>query len=440
MVVNVNLGHGGAYAGAWRLPDARPDAFFNIAYYQDSARLAEEGGIDAVFLADAPALLESPEYRAPRGLDPLVVLSAVAMVTRNIGLIGTASTSYNPPYTIARAFASLDHISKGRAAWNIVASADDAVALNFGDDSVADHGARYARADEAVRVVKALWDSWAPDAIAAEKTTGLLFDQDAIRPIDHEGRFFKVKGPLNLPRSPQGRPVLVQAGSSPEGRDFAARHADVLFTVQPTLSAAIAFRADMRARAADHGREPDHLLVLPGIVLIPGASAEQARERQAMLEQLVPADYKLAKIAAALQLPLAALDPARPLPEHLLPPLDRVSSQGAFSALVGRARAEGWTVGELVRHHSGGPAHFPILCGDAEQIADGLEQWFQEGAADGFNLILDAVPSTLRVVAHEIMPILRARGLVRTGYGSAHLRERYGLPTPIHQPQFQGGA
>lgn len=432
MIVNVNLGHGGAYAGAWRLPDARPDAFFNIAYYQDAARLAEEGGIDAIFLADAPAMLESPDYRPPRALDPLVVLSAVAMVTKRIGLIGTASTSYNPPYTIARAFASLDHISRGRAAWNIVASADDAVALNFGDSRMADHGERYARAEEAVQVVKALWDSWSPDAIVGDKVSGRLFDTDAIHEIHHEGAYFKVKGPLNLPRSPQGRPVLVQAGSSPQGRDFAARHADALFTVQPTLEAAKAFRADVRARAAGHGRDPDHLVVLPGIVLVPGATRKEAQERQAVLEQLVPADYKLARIANALHLPIKALDPDLPLPEHLLPPVESVSWQGAFASLVGRARAEGWTVAQLVQHHSGGPAHFPVLCGSPEDIADGLEQWHAEGGADGFNLILDAVPSALRVVVQDIMPILRKRGLVPEHDSCSRLRDRYGLPEPLH--------
>jgi FMN-dependent oxidoreductase (nitrilotriacetate monooxygenase family) len=430
---NAFLMSSGHHEAAWRLPESDPFANFDLAHWHNLAQIAERGTFDSVFLADGPALWGNARYRPAGALEPTVLLTAMAAGTSHIGLIATASTTYNEPYNLARRFASLDHVSGGRAGWNIVTTADPASAQNFGLDDRPSHRDRYERAAEFVEVSLRLWDSWEDGAELGDKAAGIYADMARIHPIDYAGAHFRVRGPLNLPRCPQGRPLLVQAGSSQHGRDFAARYAEAVFTAQQTLADGQEFYADMKERARRHGRDPETIKILPGIVPVIGSTEAEARALDEELEQLIVPEYGLAQLAGVLEVPVESLDLDRPLPEEVYARPTLVEGmQSRYLLVTELARRDNLTVRQLIARLGGGRGH-RTFAGTPEQVADTIEEWFHLGAADGFNVMPAALPSGLAAFAEHVIPIFRKRGLFRTEYTGQTLREHYGIPRPASQ-------
>jgi FMN-dependent oxidoreductase (nitrilotriacetate monooxygenase family) len=421
----MNVGH---HEAAWRLPDTDLEANTNIDHYRHLAAVAERGTFDSIFFADGPALLGDPRHRPVGGLEPTVLLAALATTTERIGLIATASTTYNEPYNLARRIASIDHISAGRAGWNIVTTAGDQAAQNFNRDGQPRHRDRYARAAEFVDVCLGLWDSWEDDAAVGDKASGTFADASRIHELGHDGEFFRVRGPLDVPRSPQAHPVLVQAGSSQDGKAFAARYAEAVFTAQQTLADGQSFYADLKARTRAAGRDPDTIKILPGIVPVIGGTEAEALALERELEELIIPAYGLRQLSQMIGVDLtgAALD--EPLPE--LPGEDQIEgAKSRFTLVIELARSERLTVRQLLGRLGGGRGH-RTFTGTPEQIADTIEEWFVNGAADGFNVMPPALPSTLEAFVEHVVPELRRRGLFRTAYTGTTLREHYGLARP----------
>lgn len=425
--LNVNLLHSGTYASAWRMPESDPHASFDVGHYVRVAQIAERGKLDAIFLADTPAITDRIEYRSFMSMEPTIVLATIAAATKHIGLIATASTTYNEPYNIARRFASLDHVSGGRAGWNAVTTADAASSRNFGLSGVLDHKTRYDRAKEFTEVVHSLWDSWEDDAFVGDKASARFVDTTKVHPIAHRGPYYSVAGPLNVARSPQGRPVTVQAGGSNDGRDFAASHAEAVFTLAQTIDDGVAYARDLRARAATYGRAGNSIVILPGLTAIVGSTEAEAKRRQDELWELVPIEYSLARLAGTLQIDPGLLELDRPLPDPL--PLPPNANHTMFQGTVALARRGNLTVRQLLRALGGGVGH-RIIVGTPEQIADDIEAWFKAGAADGFNLMPDVFPSGLETFIETVVPILQRRGLFRTEYNGPTLRDHFGLTKP----------
>ncbi|MQY12830.1 Nitrilotriacetate monooxygenase component A [Streptomyces sp. RB5] len=421
----------GHHDAAWRHPASDPAGVTDLAHFRHLARVAERGTLDSVFLADGLSLLGDARYNALGGFEPLTLLAALAATTEHIGLIATVSTTFNEPFPVARAFASLDHLSGGRAGWNIVTSGNPAEARNFGLAEHVAHARRYARADEFLEVAKKLWDSWDADAVAADKARGIYAEEGRVRAIDHEGEHFTVAGPLNVQRSPQGRPLLVQAGSSEDGREFAARHAEAVFTAQQTLADAQAFYKDLKARTARHGRSPDAVRVLPGIVPVIGSTEAEARALDEQLTGLQVPAYGLAQLSGMLGTDLTGLPLDGPLPE-LPEERDINGNKSRFTLVADLARRDGLTIRQLIARLGGGRGH-RVVAGTPEQIADSLQEWFTQGAADGFNIMPPLLPSGLEVFVDEVVPILRRRGLFRTEYTGRTLREHYGAPVTTEE-------
>ncbi|MGV9303861.1 LLM class flavin-dependent oxidoreductase [Nonomuraea sp. NPDC003727] len=415
----------GHHEAAWRHPSAEPSRLTDVRHYQNLARTAERGTLDSVFLADGLALWGNVKHNALGGLEPLTLLSALAVVTEHIGLIATVSTTYNEPFHVARKFASLDHISGGRAGWNIVTSAGEAEAHNFGVERPP-HAERYARATEFLEVVGKLWDSWEDDAVLGDRAGGTYADLGKIHPIEHAGPHFNVRGPLNTSRAPQGRPLLVQAGSSEDGKDFAACHAEAVFTAQQTLGEARAFSIDLRNRLRAHGRRQEELLILPGISPIIGSTEEEARRLEKELDDLLIPAYGLVQLSTLIGVDLDedALD--KPLPDV---GVDTEGAQSRRKLVVDLARREQLTVRALLSRLAGGRGH-RVIAGTPEQIADELQEWFEYGAADGFNIMPPILPGGLEDFVDHVVPELRDRGLFRTEYEGRTLRENYGLARP----------
>jgi N-acetyl-S-(2-succino)cysteine monooxygenase len=423
-----DIGH---HEAAWRLPESNPFDTVNVDHYIQLARIAEAGTFDSVFFADAPSLQNDPRYRPIGILEPTTLLAALAVSTERIGLIATATTSYGEPYDLARRFASIDHISGGRVGWNIVTTANRDAALNFGLDDRALHADRYERADEFVQVAKKLWDSWEDDAPIGDKQEGVFADGSKIHRIDHSGKYYRVAGPLNAPRSPQGYPLLVQAGQSESGRDFAARHAEAVFTTQRSLEDGQAFYADMKRRTAAAGRRPDQIVILPGIVPILGSTEAEVREReQAFDEQIIP-QYGLHQISKYFDADLMDADLDAPLPE--VPEEDQIEGFKSRSTLVANlAHGENLTVRQLLAKLGWGRGH-RSFAGTPEQLADTIEQWFDQGAADGFNIMAPALPGDLVTFVEQVIPELRRRGLFRHEYEGTTLRDHYRIERPRNQ-------
>lgn len=432
MSIGMNiLGHGG-HAAAWRLGEAPARTLTDVAYYQNIARISERGTLDAIFLADGPALGGSVAGQPAGRLEPTVLLTAVALATTHIGVIATCSTSYNHPFNLARRLQSMDHISGGRAAVNVVTNAGDAAAQNFGLPGAPVHADRYGRADEFVDVMIKLWDSWEDDAIIGDAAAGVYADAAKVRTIDHAGSHFQVRGPLNVPRSPQGRPVIVQAGSSEGGKALGSRYADAIFTTQTTLEAGIAFYKEMKSRARTWGRDPDHIKIMPGLSTVIGSTEEEARRRCDELDSYQGEDGLASQIAGRIGVPVSALDLDAPLPfEKLGNVVDyERGSHGFFEAQITLAKAENLTVRQLSRRIRSGHR---LVVGSAEQVADTLEEWFLAGAGDGFNLMPDMFPSGAEIFVDEVVPILRKRGVFRHEYTGSTLREHLGLPFAPNQ-------
>jgi FMN-dependent oxidoreductase (nitrilotriacetate monooxygenase family) len=352
----------------------------------------------------------------------------VAAATQHIGLVGTASSTYNDPYNLARRFATLDLASKGRVGWNVVTTADPTAARNFSVDDVTAHTERYERASEFTEVVKALWDSWDDGAFVGDKISGLFVDVSKVQPIRHAGRYYRVHGPLNVPRSAQGRPVLVQAGGSDDGRNLAARHAEAIFSVALSKADGRAFAQDIRARALALGRT-DPIVFLPGLATTIGSTEAEVRQREEALWDLLPLEYGVARIASTLQIDPTRLQLDAPLPDDLAIPAHGM--QTFASAMLSAARRDRLTVRQLVRRLGGSTGH-RLLAGTPEAIADDIEAWFLSGAADGFNLMPDVLPEGLEVFVDHVVPLLRQKGIFRHDYKGRTLREHFGLPKAGH--------
>ncbi|MCQ4079425.1 LLM class flavin-dependent oxidoreductase [Streptomyces sp. RB6PN25] len=426
----MNTGH---HEASWRLPESNPYASVAIDHYRNLARIAERGTFDSLFLADGPVLFNSVGQRPSGSLEPITLLTALATATEHIGLIATASTSYNAPYNLARAFASLDHISGGRAGWNIVTTAGAEAARNFGLDDEPSHATRYERAAEFLDVVLKLWDSWEDDLIVADKIAGVWGDTAKLHPPKHRGTHFSVEGALNVPRSPQGYPLLVQAGSSEDGRRFAARHAEAVFTAQQTLRDAQEFYADLKARTRAGGRDPEGIKILPGIVPVIGDTEAEARRREAELEEHIVYEHSLHRLERLLHVEPGALDLDSRLPDGLPPESAIEGAKSRYTLVVELARRDDLTVRQLIGRLGGGRGH-RTFTGTPEQVADAIEDWFRHGAADGFNIMPAVLPSGLELFVDHVVPVLRTRGLLRSEYGPRQtLRERYGLPRPANQ-------
>ncbi|MET9023742.1 LLM class flavin-dependent oxidoreductase [Actinopolymorpha sp. NPDC004070] len=427
--LNAFLMSTGHHEASWRLPESNPYANTDVEHYRELARIAERGTFDSVFFADSPALFGDVGRRPSGSLEPTVLLTAIAAATERIGLIATASTTYNDPYNLARRFASVDHVSGGRAGWNVVTTASVDAARNFGLDELPSHRDRYARAAEFLEVARRLWDSWDDDAALADKESGVWADASRVHRVDHAGPYFRVRGPLNVPRSPQAHPVLVQAGSSEDGKDLAAEYAEAVFTAQQTLADAQAFYADLKARVARAGRDPDGVKILPGIVPVLGATEAEARAREEELDQLIVPEYARAQLARTLRVDPEDLPLDRELPADL-PEEDEIEgAKSRYTLIVTLARRERLTVRQLIGRLGGGRGH-RTFSGTPEQVADALADWHAGGAADGFNVMPAVLPSGLSEFVDHVVPILRRRGLFRTEYTGTTLRDHYGLDRP----------
>jgi FMN-dependent oxidoreductase (nitrilotriacetate monooxygenase family) len=422
----------GHHEAAWRLPESDPHAHVDVAHYQNLARIAERGKLDSLFLADGPVLWSDLGRRPAGALEPTVLLTALAAVTEHIGLIATASTTYNEPYNLARRFASLDHVSGGRAGWNIVTTAGGDAARNFNLDTQPPHHERYERAAEFVDVSLKLWDSWDDTAALGDKASGVWGDNSKVYPPNHAGRFYGVAGALNVPRSPQGYPLLVQAGSSADGREFAARYAEAVFTAHQTLAEAQDFYADLKRRTLAKSRDPDTIKILPGIVPILGGTEAEALALEAELDRLIRPEYALPQLAELLRIAVEDLHLDRELPADLPAEEEIEGHKSRRTLVVNLARRERLTVRQLIGRLGGGRGHL-TFAGTPEQVADAIVHWYQEGAADGFNIMPPVLPSGLVSFVDNVVPILQQRGLFRTEYEGATLRDNYGLSRPANR-------
>ncbi|MGW2403237.1 LLM class flavin-dependent oxidoreductase [Streptomyces sp. NPDC001739] len=429
--LNAFLMNAGHHDAAWRHPRTQPERVTDLRYFQQLAQTAERGRLDSIFFADGLALWGKVRHNALGGFEPLTLLSALATVTEHIGLIATVSTTFNEPFHTARKFASLDHISGGRAGWNIVTSGTVNEARNFGQDEHLEHRLRYARAREFVEVATQLWDSWEDDAILLDRERGVYADTDRVRGINHRGAYFGVQGPLNVPRSPQGHPLLVQAGSSEDGKEFAAEYAEAVFTAQQTLADAQAFYKDLKSRLARHGRSENELKVLPGICPVIGSTEAEAQALDRELTELQVPEYGLAQLSGMLGTDLTGLPLDGPLP-GLPEERDINGNKSRFTLVAELARRDGLTLRELIARLGGGRGH-RVVVGTPEQIADQLQEWFSQGAADGFNIMPPHLPGGLEDFVDHVVPILQRRGLFRTEYTGRTLRDHYGLPRPTNR-------
>jgi len=428
--LGLSMRYVGYHAAAWRHPEADPAAASDFGHFLNVARMAEAAKFDMVFLADGIGIRAKDE---PRGalcrsaqtaeLEPLTLLAALAPMTSHIGLTATASTTYNEPFHIARKFASLDQISGGRAGWNIVTSWSDAEAQNFNRDQHLDYATRYERAAEFVDVVKGLWDSWDADAFVHDKRSGIFFDPAKLHVLSHHGKHFKVKGPLSVARSPQARPVLVQAGASEAGMDIAAENAEVVYAVPHDLDTGRAYYAELKARVVRHGRPPEGLRILPGITPFIGRSEAEAREKYDLLNALVAPELGLSYLYAQMgDLSDHPLD--GPVPEPNDPKVRSIAQN-----LLKLARRNDFTIRQLYTHIAAGFGS-RIVIGTPAQIADEMEAWVAAEAADGFNICPPALPMGLADFAAMVVPELQRRGLFRTAYDGTTLRGHLGVPMP----------
>lgn len=426
--LNAFLRNVGQHEAAWRLPETDVSAVTDIGHYQRLARIAEQGKLDAVFFADHPVLKDRVQDRPWDSLDPFTLIAALSGVTSRIGLVATASTTYNDPYGLARRFATLDHVSRGRAAWNVVTTANAEAAANFGFEHHPDPNARYTRAHEFLDVVFGLWDSWDDDAIVGDKERGVWAERESIHNLNHVGQHFRVAGPLEIPRSPQGRPVIFQAGSSEPGKELAAKYAEAIFTAQPILEDGQAFYADIKARVRAYGRDPDKVLILPGLSFFIGGTEEEAWALREKFEDLTLPSYGLAQLSRIADTDLTQHDLDAPF--RLPPRPDGINNPKSRHDLVYRlTTTENLTLRQVLRRLSAGRGH-RIATGTPEQIVQTIVEWFENGAADGFNLIPPALPSSLETFVNEVVPLLQAKGLFRTEYEGTTLRDHLGLERP----------
>jgi FMN-dependent oxidoreductase (nitrilotriacetate monooxygenase family) len=420
------------HTAAWRFPGGSPDANFSLKTIVSLAKKLEAAKFDAFFMADHLAVLNMPMDALKRSatvtsFDPLTLLPAIAMVTNRLGLIATASTTFESPYLIARRFASLDHISDGRAGWNIVTTSNPDAAKNFGMDDQMPHAQRYARAREFFDVVTGLWDSWADDAFVRDVEKGIFFDPDRLHILDHEGEYLKVRGPLNIARPIQGWPLIVQAGASDAGRQLAAETAEMVFSSARNIPDAQEYFQDIKSRAENAGRNPDHLKILPGALVIVGETDSEAREKRDLLDSLVHYDSGIASLSIALGHDASKFDPDAPLPN--VPETE--ASKSGQARVKSLAQAENLTVRQLAGRFGGYAGN--AFVGTPKSIADEMEAWIDEDASDGFNIMMPYLPMGLDDVCEKVVPELQRRGRFRTEYSGRTLRENLGVPRPKNQ-------
>ena len=421
----------GHHIASWRYPGAYAEANVDFAHYREVVLAAERAKFDLIFLADSSAMRNWPMGPSSRvatyvgGFEPLTLLSALASVTTHVGLVATATTTYNEPFHVARKFASLDHISGGRAGWNIVTSTNIAEAFNFGRESHTEHDARYDRATEFARVVFGLWDSWEDGAFVRDRSSGVFFDPERVHPLNHKGEHFSVRGPLNVPRPPQGRPVIVQAGMSEVGQELSAEFADVVFAIAATLESAQRYYKGLKGRLEKFGRAPDDLKIMPGIVPLIGSSQQEADDKFERLQSLVHPEVGLQLLGEMLgQVDLSKYPIDGPLPEIK----EAVTSQTGLKLFTEMAKKENLSIRQLylravTRGHT-------IVRGTPKAIADHIEEWFTNGGADGFNVMPPYLPGALDDFIVKVVPELQRRGLFRTEYEGRTLRENLGLKRP----------
>ncbi|MFN6563481.1 MAG: LLM class flavin-dependent oxidoreductase [Nostoc sp. ChiSLP01] len=427
----------GHHVAAWRHPNSQADGGLNFQHYKRLAQTAERGKFDMLFLADGLAVWDQGKGREAFSrsgqfsvhFEPLTLLSALSVVTEHIGLVATASTTYDEPFHLARKFASLDYLSGGRAGWNVVTSSAEAAAKNFSQEEHLEHALRYERAREFLEVTSKLWDSWEDDAFLRDKESGIYFDPDKLHIPNHKGEYFSVRGPLNVARPIQGYPVIVQAGSSEAGQDLAAQTAEAIFTAQQTLAEAQAFYSGVKGRLSKYGRSPDRLKIMPGVFPVIGRTEEEAKEKYQQLQELIHPSVGLGLLSGLIgghDLSKYPLD--GPLPD--LP--DTNGGKSRLQLITDLARRENLTIRQLYLWIAGARGHRTIL-GTPEQIADQLEDWFVNDGADGFNIMPPWLPGGLDEFVDLVIPELQRRGLFRTEYEGRTLRENLGLPRPVNQ-------
>lgn len=424
--LNLFLTSMGHHEASWRHPSSDVAKALDLQYYITLAQKAEAAKFDSLFLADRYAASRTGvKYGVLGGIEPMTLLSALSAVTKKIGLIATVSTSFNEPYNVARRFASLDHISRGRAGWNVITSGTDSEAQNFNLDKITPHGLRYEKAREFLDVTCKLWDSWEDDALIQNQKTGIYADERKVHEIEHIGTHFSVRGPLNIPRPPQGRPVLVQAGSSKDGKDFAAQYAEAIFTAQQTMEDAQSFYRDVKDKAAAYGRSQNSIKILPGICPIIASTEEEAKQKEALLHSLANPEYSLLQLSARVGVDLSAHPLDGPLPD-----LPRTEGHQSRTKLIQElAQKESLTIRELLLRLAGGRGHYTIA-GTPVQIADEMEKWFENDAADGFNIMPQLMNEGIEDFIQRVVPELQKRGLFRREYQGSTLREHLGLSRP----------
>ena len=433
MKLGLSMRYLGYHAAAWRHPDVDPNGASKLSHFIRVAQTAEAAKFDMVFLADGIGIRAKDE---PKGalsrsaqtaeLEPITLLSALSAVTSRIGLVATASTTYNEPFHIARKYASLDHLSGGRAGWNVVTSWSDAEARNFNRDSHLDYDTRYERAAEFVEVVKGLWDSWEADALVTDQESGIFFDSAKLHALDHQGKHFKVRGPLSVKRTPQGRPLLVQAGASEQGIDIAAASADVVYSAAYEIPAAKRYYDTLKDRLAQHGRGPDELLIMPGITHFIGRTRQEAQDKYEQLNALVDPKLGLSYLYGQMG-DISAYDLDGPVPEPADPAVRTMAR-----SLLAMARRDNLTIRQLYTKVAAGFGT-RLVIGTANDAADDMQEWLEAGAADGFNICPPLLPGGLDDFAQLVIPELRRRGLFRTEYESSTLRGNLGLKEPVNR-------
>src|SRR3984957_16633829 len=419
----------GIHTAWWRYPGAYPDANFNLKHIVRLAQKLESGKFDAFFMADHIGVLNMPMAALKRSatvtsFDPMALLPALAMVTERLGLIATGSTTFDAPYHVARRFASLDHLSGGRAGWNIVTTSNPDAALNFGMSDHMEHDERYRRAREFYDVVTGLWDSFADDAVVRDVEHGIFLDPDKLHVLNHKGKYLSVRGPLNIARPIQGWPVIVQAGASDSGRQLAAETAEAVFTPPSTIAAGREFYADVKSRMQKAGRAREHMKIMPACFVIVGDSVEDARAKRAKLDSLVYYDNAIASLSIALGHDPSRFDPDKPLPD--IP--ESNASKSARERVIQMGKRENLTVRQLAQR-LGGYSRLAMV-GPGKTIADEMEEWLGAEASDGFSIMLPYLPEGLYDFDNKVVPELQRRGLFRREYEGKTLRENLGLPRP----------
>ena len=423
----------GSNMASWRHPEAVADGAINLEYYKELTHKAEEAKLDFVFFGDGLYISEKSHPNFLNRFEPLTLLATLAAHTSHIGLAATLSTTYSEPFTVARQFASIDHISGGRAGWNIVTSPLEGSALNYSKPEHPQHDLRYRMAHEYLEITKGLWDSWEDDAFVRNKETAQFIDPNKLHRLDYQGEFYSVQGPLTISRSPQGRPVLIQAGSSEAGRDFASRHADVIFTGQPSIEEARNFYNDVKGRAAKYGRDPRQILILPGCAPIVGRTAEDAERKYQEIAGLVEIQDALNYLGRYLNdMDFSPYGLDDPFPD--LGDFARNGWETATDRLKKLAKDENLTLRQMALRTTTPKNNFS---GTPEQVADTMQEWFEAGVVDGFMVNCAVLPVGFNDFVDLVLPILKDRGLFRTGYEFSTLHENLGLPIPPNRYQAE---